>query len=94
MCVPRPRPYPVAIEPLNPVPAGFANTMRIRTESTCSNGLVFEAATGQIDFNVTSGNTILHLISTGLIFDVIPTSDPGVAGQVWDNSGVLNISAG
>lgn len=24
----------------------------------------------------------------------IPTSDPGVAGQLWSNSGVLTISAG
>jgi hypothetical protein len=25
---------------------------------------------------------------------VIPTSDPGVAGAIWDNAGTLSISAG
>lgn len=30
----------------------------------------------------------------GITFHNIPTSDPGVAGEIWNNSGVLNISAG
>jgi len=29
-----------------------------------------------------------------VIMSNLPTSDPGVAGQLWNNSGVLNISAG
>lgn len=36
--------------------------------------------------NLTSGGTV--------IFSGLPTSDPGVLGQLWSNSGVLTVSAG
>jgi len=31
---------------------------------------------------------------TTVIISDLPTSDPGVAGQLWNNSGVLSVSAG
>jgi len=34
------------------------------------------------------------ILTQKLIISNLPTSDPGVDGQVWNNSGVLNISAG
>lgn len=29
-----------------------------------------------------------------LIIENLPTTDPGIAGAIWNNSGVLNVSAG
>jgi hypothetical protein len=34
------------------------------------------------------------ILTQKLIISNLPTSDPGVDGQVWNNNGVLNISAG
>ena len=34
------------------------------------------------------------ILTQKLIISNLPTSDPGVSGQVWNNNGVLNISAG
>jgi len=34
------------------------------------------------------------ILTQKLIISNLPTSDPGVDGQVWNNSGVLNISSG
>jgi len=31
---------------------------------------------------------------TTVIISDLPTSDPGVAGQLWNDSGVLSVSAG
>ena len=30
----------------------------------------------------------------GVVMSSLPTSDPSVAGELWNNSGVINISAG
>lgn len=67
------------------------------------NGGVFVNAGGHgalADFKVLSGNasTVLHVdpdadSNNGLLILDLPTSDPGVSGAVWNNSGVLNISA-
>jgi len=38
--------------------------------------------------------TDINLASVKIIMSNIPTSDPGVAGQLWANSAVLTISAG
>ena len=27
-------------------------------------------------------------------FESLPTTDPGIAGQIWSNSGVLTVSSG
>ena len=35
-----------------------------------------------------------RILTQKLIISNLPTSDPGVSGQVWNNNGVLNISAG
>jgi hypothetical protein len=54
-----------------------------------------------------SGNIVADSITTGtidatgtvtlsgdIIFSELPTADPEIAGQLWNNSGVLTISAG
>ena len=51
---------------------------------------------------ITVGTTIATDVTVGGDLDaqgtanviVIPTSDPGVAGAIWNNSGTLAISAG
>ena len=44
---------------------------------------------------VTGNVTAVTVTATGaVIFSGLPTSDPTVAGQLWNNAGVLNVSAG
>lgn len=31
---------------------------------------------------------------TTVVITDLPTTDPGVVGQIWNNAGVLNVSAG
>jgi len=40
------------------------------------------------------GDLSTKILTQKLIISNLPTSDPGVSGQVWNNNGVLNISAG
>jgi hypothetical protein len=56
------------------------------------------ATTGAITVDSTFGNDIivggnLDAQGTANIF-VVPTSDPGVAGALWNNAGTLSVSAG
>jgi len=52
--------------------------------------------------DVTGSVTATDLTTTGtvtidgttVVISDLPTSDPGVAGQLWNNSGVLSVSAG
>lgn len=49
------------------------------------------ASTGAVTENI----SITHDgTNTVAILKDLPTSDPGVAGQLWNNTGVLNVSAG
>lgn len=51
--------------------------------------------TGAVTGNVTGNVTAVTITATGaVIFSGLPTSDPTVAGQLWNNSGVLTVSAG
>lgn len=36
----------------------------------------------------------MAVIGTNVVISGLPTSDPAVAGALWSNAGVLNISAG
>jgi hypothetical protein len=49
------------------------------------------ASTGAITENVSISHDGNNSI---VIFKDLPTSNPAVAGQLWNNSGVLNVSAG
>jgi len=56
------------------------------------------AATGAVTVQSTFGNDVtvggdLDAQGTANIF-VVPTSDPGVAGALWNNAGTLSVSAG
>lgn len=41
-----------------------------------------------------AANGTLNMDVTVIILTGIPASDPHVAGQLWNNSGVLSVSAG
>lgn len=56
------------------------------------------AVTGEVTVNTTVGTNVtvggnLDAQGTANVI-VIPTSDPGVAGAIWNNSGTLSVSAG
>ena len=63
---------------------------------TSTNGFV-GAVTGNVTGDVTATDVtvsgVLDAQGTANIF-VVPTSDPGVAGALWNNGGTLAISAG
>jgi hypothetical protein len=57
-----------------------------------------DATTGAITVNTTVATDVtvggnLDAQGTANVF-VVPTSDPGVAGALWNNAGTLSVSAG
>jgi len=64
--------------------------------------LYVDDANGQVSLNSDNDMTIQtvglfiesYTGSTTVIFEFLPTSDPSVAGQLWNDSGTLKISAG
>lgn len=69
------------------------NTAAIATSATFSGGYGSTGAT------ISDGGDIytdgaLGIAGTEVYMTALPTADPGVAGQLWDNSGALNVSAG
>jgi hypothetical protein len=53
----------------------------------------FRTNTGATLFTI-RGNKAAVMESSNLTMQNMPTSDPGVAGQIWNDSGTLKISAG
>lgn len=50
---------------------------------------------GEVGANTPAPATVTDLTTSGtVILSGLPTSDPSVAGQLWNNSGVLTVSAG
>ena len=53
---------------------------------------------GNTTFSASMSTVTASLEISGGFADVriqsLPTSDPGVAGQIWSNSGVLTVSSG
>jgi len=56
------------------------------------NGFV-GTVTGAVTATTVTATGVLSATSTANVI-VIPTSDPGVAGAIWNNGGTLSISAG
>jgi len=51
--------------------------------------------TGDVTGDVTGAVTATTITASGaIIFSGLPPADPEVAGQLWSNAGVLNVSAG
>jgi len=59
---------------------------------TSTNGFI-GAVTGPISATTISVSGVASLTGTANII-VVPNSDPGVAGAIWNNSGTLAVSAG
>jgi hypothetical protein len=51
-----------------------------------------ETLTVNGDLNVTASGTVNFATQT-VVADMLPTSDPSVSGQWWNNGGVLSVSA-
>lgn len=49
------------------------------------------ASTGAVTENISITHNGTNSV---VIISDLPTSDPSVAGQLWSNSGVINVSAG
>jgi hypothetical protein len=49
------------------------------------------ASTGAVTENISITHDGTNSV---VIISDLPTSDPSVAGQLWSNSGVINVSAG
>jgi len=69
---------------------GFQSVTKNATTGAITVDATFGTATSVTTLSV-SGNTTLSGAANVII---IPTSDPGVAGAIWNNAGTLAISAG
>lgn len=56
--------------------------------------LAVNQTTGALYYRDADGNFVP--IAMGAVVDgsALPTADPGVAGQLWNNAGVVTVSAG
>jgi hypothetical protein len=87
-------------------PAGgdFTSSVTLDTEQTISGAKTFTAGvltdtiqspSSNADLTIdASGTGAVQILTQKVIMANLPTSDPSVVGQLWNNAGVLNISAG
>ena len=57
-------------------------------------GAVAGAVTGAVAATTLSASGAVSLTNAVISIPNLPTADPLVAGQLWNNSGVLTVSAG
>jgi hypothetical protein len=57
-------------------------------------GSVTGAVAGPVAATTLSASGAITLNGTSIIITGLPTADPLVAGQLWDDGGVLTVSAG
>jgi hypothetical protein len=73
---------------------GFESVTKNATTGAVTVDATFGAETEVVELDATEITTE-DLTATGVvILSGLPTSDPSVAGQLWNNLGVLNVSAG
>jgi len=82
----------------------FAQTVTLDTTQTISGAKTFSSGIltdtiqspgSNADLTIdASGTGALNILTQKVILTNLPTSDPSVAGQLWNNAGVLNISLG
>ena len=75
-------------------PAGSAVT----TAEIVGTSIDATGVTGKLDFYTATGGTSTKRLTIdsagGIVCSSMPTSDPSVAGQLWNDSGTVKISAG
>lgn len=76
--------------------AGSMNFQVAAYDGTLETGLKLDGETnadGEVDVAIGSGTGSTTTIASGVVMmSNLPTSDPGVSGQLWNNSGTLKIS--
>jgi hypothetical protein len=82
----------------------FAQTVTLDSTQTISGAKTFTAGVltdtiqspgSNADLTIdASGTGAVQILTQKVIMSNLPTADPNVAGQLWNNAGVLNISAG
>lgn len=64
---------------------------------TSTNGFVGATSgthTGAVAATTLTSSGTVTMDGASLTLTSLPTSDPGVSGRLWNNSGVLSVSAG
>ena len=69
------------------------NVFRVRP-TAAGTGTVRDLALGADTSNTIVDGAAIDMNSAVIMMADLPTSDPSVAGQLWNNSGVLTVSAG
>ena len=82
----------------------FAQTVTLDTAQSISGAKTFTAGvltdtiqspSSNADLTIdASGTGAVQILTQKVIMANLPTSDPSVVGQLWNNAGVLNVSAG
>lgn len=70
---------------------GYTNSIAV-LDAPHSHGEISLKTVGTERLNISSAG--LATFSAGIVCSSMPTSDPSVAGQLWNDSGTVKISAG
>ena len=57
-------------------------------------GAVAGAVTGAVAATTLSASGVTSLTNASISMSALPTSDPAVAGRLWNDTGTLKVSAG
>ena len=57
-------------------------------------GAVTGAVTGAVAATTLSASGVTSLTNASISMSALPTSDPAVAGRLWNDTGTLKVSAG
>lgn len=57
-------------------------------------GAVTGAVTGAVAATTLSASGVVSLTNASISMTALPTSDPTVAGRLWNDSGAVKVSAG
>ena len=68
--------------------AGFEGNVVGNVTGTAS------AVTGPVAATTLSASGVVSLTNASISLTALPTSDPSVAGRLWNDSGTLKVSAG
>ena len=73
---------------------GGSNKWAIGNDGDGGDAFVVSAAGNLSTPKLTISSAGLATFSSGIVSSAMPTSDPAVAGQLWNDSGTVKISSG